>query len=253
MNRINQNNQLFSKSLFDDRQINYFLRNRHEKKVFFRSSSTNRNNRLRYKTKIDHEIKKIDLKIVFDRVRRIRKKSHLSNVAFQRDHLSCLVYYLNQEKTFTQCRDFDRNIVKTIDLRINQFFDEKTSFKVKFDDNSHFDSDFSINSCVAFVLVISHWINTFFSDCVSTTSLALNSLKRHFELRYRLSFSDSLSLLIMKCMQNVTNFQQNLKSRSYKEIMNDLSRNEWLKVMKNCVNKRFYQSSRLIDNLIALD
>ncbi len=76
-------------------------------------------------------------------------------------------------------------------------------------------------------------INTFFSDSVSTISLILNSLKRHFELRYRLSFFDSLSLLIMRCMQNVTNFQQTLKSRSYKEVMNDLNRDDWLKVMKN--------------------
>ncbi len=81
MNRVNQNNQLFSKSLFDDRQINYFLRNRYEKKVFFRSFSSNRNNRLRYETKVDHEMKEIDFKIVFDRVRKIRKKSHLSNAA----------------------------------------------------------------------------------------------------------------------------------------------------------------------------
>ncbi len=69
-------------------------------------------------------------------------------------------------------------------------------------------------------------INTLFRDFVSTTLLALNSLKRHFELRYRLNFFDSLSLLIMRCMQNVTNFQQTLKSRSYKKIMNDLTRNE---------------------------
>jgi hypothetical protein len=69
-------------------------------------------------------------------------------------------------------------------------------------------------------------INTLFNDIVSTIFLILNSLKRHSELRYRLNFFDSLSLLIMKCMQNVTNFQQILKSRSYKKIMNDLDRNE---------------------------
>jgi hypothetical protein len=40
-------------------------------------------------------------------------------------------------------------------------------------------------------------INTLFNDFVSTISLILNSLKRHFELRYRLSFFDLLSLLIM--------------------------------------------------------
>jgi hypothetical protein len=76
-------------------------------------------------------------------------------------------------------------------------------------------------------------INTSFNDFVSMISLTFNSLKRHFELRYRLNFSDSLSLLIMRCMQNVTNFQHALKSQSYKEIMNDFSRDEWLKVMKN--------------------
>jgi hypothetical protein len=64
-------------------------------------------------------------------------------------------------------------------------------------------------------------------------SLILKSLKRHFELHYRLNLFDSLSLLIMKCMQNVTNFQHVSKSRSYKEIMNDFNRDEWLKIMKN--------------------
>jgi hypothetical protein len=95
MNRVNQNNQLSSKSLLDDRQINYLLGSRHKKKTFSRSFSSNRDNRLRYETKIDHEMKKVDFKIVFDRARRIRKESHLSNVALQRNHLSCLVCYLN--------------------------------------------------------------------------------------------------------------------------------------------------------------
>jgi hypothetical protein len=76
-------------------------------------------------------------------------------------------------------------------------------------------------------------INTSFSDFVSMILLILNSLKRHLELRYRLESSDSLSLLIMKCMQNVTNSQHVLKSRSYKETMNDFNRDEWLKIMKN--------------------
>jgi hypothetical protein len=34
-------------------------------------------------------------------------------------------------------------------------------------------------------------------------------------------------------MQNVTNFQHALKLRSYKKIMNDFDRDEWLKIMKN--------------------
>jgi hypothetical protein len=76
-------------------------------------------------------------------------------------------------------------------------------------------------------------INTLLSDSASTISLILNSLKRHFELRYRLDFSDSLDLLIMTCMQNVIDFQQVVKSRSYKKIMNDSSSDEWQKIMKN--------------------
>jgi hypothetical protein len=76
-------------------------------------------------------------------------------------------------------------------------------------------------------------INTSFSDFALMIFLILNSLKRHFELRHRLDFFDSLSLLIMKCMQNVTNSQHVLKLRLYKKIMNDINRDEWLKIMKN--------------------
>ncbi len=76
-------------------------------------------------------------------------------------------------------------------------------------------------------------INTSFSDSVSTISLVLNSLKRHLELRYRLDSSDSLELLIMRCMKNVIDSQQALKSRSYKKAINDSNREEWIKIMKN--------------------
>jgi hypothetical protein len=139
INRINQNCQLSSKSFFDHRQIYYFLRSRHEKKILFRSFSSNRDNRLRYETKIDHEIKKIDFKIVFDRVCKIREKSHLSNVACQRDHLSCFVRHLNQEKTWRINSRWDHkwNINKTINYWINSIFDEKTSFKIEFDNYFH--------------------------------------------------------------------------------------------------------------------
>jgi hypothetical protein len=43
-------------------------------------------------------MRKINSQIVFRRVRKIREKSHLSNVVFQRDHLSNLVRHLNQRK-----------------------------------------------------------------------------------------------------------------------------------------------------------
>jgi hypothetical protein len=67
--------------------------------------------------------------------------------------------------------------------------------------------------------------NTSSIESISSISI-LSALKRHLELRYRLDFFDSLNLLIMRCMKNVSNFQQILKSRSYKKIMNDFNRNE---------------------------
>jgi hypothetical protein len=45
-------------------------------------------------------------------------------------------------------------------------------------------------------------VNTSSIDSIFTISI-LSALKRHFELRYRLDFSDILNLLIMKCMKNV--------------------------------------------------
>jgi hypothetical protein len=76
MNRINQNCQLSSKSLFDDRQINHSLQNRHEKNVLFSTSSSNRNNRLCYETKIDHEMKKL-----------IFKSFSIVLVNYEKDHI----------------------------------------------------------------------------------------------------------------------------------------------------------------------
>jgi hypothetical protein len=80
-------------------------------------------------------------------------------------------------------------------------------------------------------------VNTSSIESISSISI-LSALKRHLELRYRFDFFDFLNLLIMRCMKNVSDFQQILKFRSYKEIMNDLNRDEWLKVMKN-ENKSF--------------
>jgi uncharacterized protein YqgQ len=74
--------------------------------------------------------------------------------------------------------------------------------------------------------------NTSNIESISSISI-LSVLERHFELRYRFDFFDSLDFLIMRCMKNVSDFQQILKSRSYKKIMNDLNRDEWLKIMKN--------------------
>jgi hypothetical protein len=76
-------------------------------------------------------------------------------------------------------------------------------------------------------------INTSSIESISSTFSTFSVLNRHFELRYRLDFFDSLNLLIMSCMKNVIDFQQILKSRSYKKTMNDSSREEWIKIMKN--------------------
>jgi hypothetical protein len=76
-------------------------------------------------------------------------------------------------------------------------------------------------------------INTSNIESISSTFSTLSVLNRHLELRYRLDFFDSLNLLIMKCIKSVIDFQQILKFRSYKKTMNDSSREEWIKIMKN--------------------
>jgi hypothetical protein len=75
--------------------------------------------------------------------------------------------------------------------------------------------------------------NTSSIESISTTFSTFSALNRHFELRYRFDFFDSLNLLIMRCMKSVIDFQQVSKSRSYKKTMNDLNREEWIKIMKN--------------------
>jgi hypothetical protein len=95
---------------------------------------------------------------------------------------------------------------------------------------------FSSSQSTAVVSLISTLFTTEFNtsstESISSISI-LSALKRHFKLRYRLDFFDSLDLLIMRCMKNVIDFQQILKSRSYKKTINDSSRDEWLKIMKN--------------------
>jgi hypothetical protein len=110
-----------------------------KKKIISRSSSSNRDNELRYETQINHEMKKTCLQIVFDCARKVREESHLSNAASQRNHLSCFVCYLNQEKArkIISRWDFKWNISKKISHWINRIFDEKTSLWVKFDNHSY--------------------------------------------------------------------------------------------------------------------
>jgi hypothetical protein len=97
-------------------------------------------------------------------------------------------------------------------------------------------SSSQLNQSIVVVSLISTFFTAEFntSSIESTSSISIFSvLKRHFELRYRLDFSDFLNLLIMKCMKIVIDFQQILKLRSYKKTINDSNRNEWLKIMKN--------------------
>jgi hypothetical protein len=168
INRANQNNQLSSKSLFDDKQINHFFRNRHETKILSYSSSSNWDNELCHETQISHEMKKACSQIVFCRICKLREESHLSNVTSQWDHLSCLVYYVNQEKARRIILFHFWNIDKTIDHEINHTFDEKTSSEVEFD--NHFDDlvlTRSISWCRFTFLStfnseskhIKHWVN----------------------------------------------------------------------------------------------
>ncbi len=117
-------------------------------KTLFRSSSSNWDNRLCHETQINHEMKKVCFQIVFCRICKLREESHLSNVTFQWDHLSCFVCYLNQEKAKKIIFFHFWNIDKTIDYRINHILDEKTSFEIEFDNHFHvFVSTQSINCC----------------------------------------------------------------------------------------------------------
>ncbi len=85
-----------------------------------------------------------------------------------------------------------------------------------------------------------------------------NALKKHFELRYRLDFLDSLNLLMMSCINNIIDFNQILKSRSYKKIMKNFNRDKWITIMKNennsfLVNKTWFLTNALKDKRVFRD
>ncbi len=76
-------------------------------------------------------------------------------------------------------------------------------------------------------------VNTPSTESTPSTPPALSALDRHPELRYRLGSPDPLGLLVMGCMKNATDPQQTLEPRSYKEAMDDPSREEWVKAMED--------------------
>jgi hypothetical protein len=113
-------------------------------------------------------MKKARFQIVFCRACKLRRESHLSNVTSQWDHLSSLVYYLNQKKARRIIFSHFWNIDKTIDHRINHIFSETTNFEVEFDNHSYvLASTQSINWCRFIFLSIlnsenkhiKHWVN----------------------------------------------------------------------------------------------
>jgi hypothetical protein len=102
-------------------------------------------------------------------------------------------------------------------------FIESSTKKQAFKSNSIiiliFSSQFSQSIIVvSFSSILStRKVNTSSIESISFTISILSALNRHFELRHRLDSSDSLNLLIMKCIKNVIDFQQVLKLRSYKK------------------------------------
>ncbi len=234
MNRVNQNNQLSSKSFFDDKQINHFFRNRHETKILFRSSSSNWDNELCHETQINHEMKKTRSQIVLCRTCKLREKSHLSNVTSQWDHLSCFVCYVNQEKAKRIISFHFWNIDKTIDHEINHTFDEKTCFEIEFDNHSHaFVSTRSINWCR---LILFNTLNNERKHIKHRVNFVNFDSQRHktsFRITLSFRFFWSSKSFDHEMQKNVIDSQQVLKSRSYKKTMNDSNREEWIKIMKN--------------------
>jgi hypothetical protein len=128
------------------------------------------------------------------------------------------------------------NIDKTIDYRINHVLDEKTNFKIEFDNHSHaFVSVQSINRCRFILLSTIHNENQHIKHRVRVNFVNLDFQRFKASFRITLSsrflwFSKSSDYEVHEKCQNS---QQILKSRSYKKIMNDSSRDKWLKIMKN--------------------
>jgi hypothetical protein len=116
-------------------------------------------------------MKKACSQIVLCRICKLRKRSHLSNVTFQWDYLSCFVCHLNQEKAKKIILFHFWNIDKTIDHRINHIFDEKTNFEIDFDNHFH-----------VFVFVSSRLI----SWCHFILFSAFNSESKH--IKHRVNF-----------------------------------------------------------------
>ncbi len=81
-------------------------------------------------------MKKVNSQIVFRHARKIRRKSHLSNVASQRNYILSLVHHLNQRKA-KKIINYGDFIDEAINHRINYIFDEKTNFEIESHNHFH--------------------------------------------------------------------------------------------------------------------
>jgi hypothetical protein len=164
MNWVNQNDQLSSKSFFDDKQINNSLWNQHEKKIVLSSSASNQDDELCHETKINYKIKKARIQIIFCRFCELREESHISYVTFQRDHISRLINHISQKKANNKSDYVQIN--EKINHRSDQIFCEKINYRInsiEFD-NHCFHVDVKNHfKCVIFFIKrcnVKHWIKS---------------------------------------------------------------------------------------------
>jgi hypothetical protein len=233
----------------------YYFRNRFfviDKSIIFYEIDTKKKSffaHLRRVETIDYVMKR---KLITRWKKLISKSFSIVFVKYEKNHiyqmlrLNEIIYRVSfvvwikkkRKKFFVKIADetsTKRSIIESIEFSTKRQILKSNSIII-------FMSSFQFNQSIVvisfFSVLFTAKINTSSIESISSISI-LSVLKRHFELRYRFDSFNSLNLLIMKCMKNVINSQQISKSRSYKKIMNDLNRDEWLKIMKN-ENKFFW-------------
>jgi hypothetical protein len=160
-------------------------------------------------------MKKACFQIVFCCVCKLRKESHLLNVASQWDYLSCLVCYLNQEKAKKIIFCHFWNIDKTIDYRINHILDEKINFEIKFDNHSRvFVLTQSINWYRFTLFSIFNSENKHIKHRVNFVNIDLQRFKTSFRItlssRFFWFFKSFDYEMHEKCHRFATNFEMTI-------------------------------------------
>jgi hypothetical protein len=229
--------------------INYF-RNRFsmiDKSIIFYKVDTRRKFffvHLRWIETIDYVMKRKSItkwKKLISKSFSIVLVEYEKNHIYRMLHLNEIIYRVSfviwikkkrEESFFTEIlnKSAKRSIFESIEFSTKRQVLESNSIIM-------FISSFQFNQSVTAISFSSIFstkkVNTSSIESISSTFSIFSVLNRHFELRCRLDFFDSLDLLIMKCVKNVIDFQQILKSRSYKKAMNDSDREKWLKIIKN--------------------